>query len=59
MPAARPLRALAGALFLAGCTQLPSAWDRVDGAPIANTQLQADTLACKGDVERAAVQGQA
>lgn len=50
---------MTGALLLAGCSTLPTQWDRVDSAPVVPAQLQADELACKGDTEKAAVEGQA
>lgn len=50
---------LASALILAGCVQAPKAWTRVDGLSVVPERLQADTVGCKGQVEKAAIQGQA
>jgi hypothetical protein len=51
--------AMMAALFiLFGCVQAPTAWRRVDGVAVVSDKLQADTLACKGEVERAAMAGQ-
>lgn len=59
MMARAGLAVAAGAFCLMGCAQLPQDWKRTDGLAIGAAQLQADTLACKADVEKAAVQGQA
>jgi len=58
MPTCR-LFAAALSLAVAACTTMPTTWTRVDGQPVNPTQLEADRLACSGDVEKAAVQGQA
>ena len=42
-----------------GCAAEPKDWIRPDGQPINPAQLQLDRTACKGEVEKAAVTGQA
>jgi hypothetical protein len=46
-------------LLLVGCAAEPKDWTRPDGQPISPAQLQLDRTACKGEVEKAAVTGQA
>jgi hypothetical protein len=46
-------------LAVAGCAAEPNAWTRPDGQSVNPTQLQLDKTACEGEVEKAAVQGQA
>lgn len=46
-------------LTLTGCASEPPRWYRPDGAPIATGQLQLDLTACRGEVQKAATQGQA
>ena len=57
----RPLSILAMAC-LTGCLgrePVPQAWSRADGRQVSSQQLELDTVACRGEVEKAAVQGQA
>jgi hypothetical protein len=46
-------------LAAAGCAAEPKEWTRPDGQPVNPTQLEIDRTACKGEVEKAAVTGQA
>jgi hypothetical protein len=46
-------------VLLAGCAAEPKDWTRPDGQPINPSQLQLDKTACEGEVEKAAVTGQA
>ena len=55
----RAIPMIAGAALLSACAKEPPAWTRVDGLPIGSQSLAADRLACRGQVEAAAVQGQA
>jgi hypothetical protein len=50
-------RAAFFALVLCGCSPLPHAWVRPDGRPVNSAQLQLDDTYCRGEVEKAAVQG--
>ena len=55
-----PMRAcclLGITLALAACATAPKGWTRLDGKPIDPVQLEADQTICKGEVEKAAVQG--
>ena len=45
--------------LLVGCAAEPKEWTRPDGHPINPAQLELDRTACKGEVEKAAVTGQA
>lgn len=46
-------------LSLAGCASAPRPWIRADGAALTGADLQLAVTACKGEVAKAAVQGQA
>jgi hypothetical protein len=52
----RALTGLASAIALIGCATLPPqqmAWQRTDGKPFSNEQLQADLAFCNGEVSKA------
>lgn len=48
----------ASAFWLSACTHEAAGWKRVGGFPIDAQQLEAARLACRGQVEMAAAQGQ-
>jgi hypothetical protein len=50
---------MAGVAALGGCAAEPVAWIRPDGQPINSAQLELDEMACKLEVEKVAIRGQA
>lgn len=56
----RPLSSILLAAGLTACaTAPPEMWRRNDGVPIERAKLDLDVTFCRGEVEKAAVQGQA
>lgn len=50
------MRALLILLLVAGCTQLPSQWLRLDGKDIDPPRLAADKTICNGEMQKSNVQ---